>query len=128
MLQKSVNYAVRRCMGMDVFNMKEHRVSDEMMYRAVRWETVEDLICRHTMFWLGHVARMPVWRRPKQVMFGWVAETAARTGTRGALMNSWYNTVIESADVSTMDWFRQAQDRKGWKRTVSQAFPQMRMD
>ena len=63
-VQRVANYAVRRCMGMDILLMQEHHVSDEMLYAMSGWETMEQLISKHTMWWLGHVGRMPIIRRP----------------------------------------------------------------
>ena len=37
-LQRVANYAVRRAFGTDIVNMKEHHVSDAMMYKAAGWE------------------------------------------------------------------------------------------
>ena len=129
MLQRAANYAVRRCMGMDRLNMQQYGISDKMMYQASQWDTMEDLVCRHTMQWLGHVARMPVWRRPKQIVFGWMTDMVTHKGTRGGTtVNTWYHNVVDRAQIEQIDWFRLAQDRKGWKRKVVQAFPTKKMD
>ena len=71
-VQRVASYAVRRCMGMDKLNMRALHISDHMLYQAARWDTVEDLVCKHTLHWLGRVASMSIARRPKQVIFGWI--------------------------------------------------------
>ena len=48
--QKVLNYAVRRCMGMDVYNMQEHHVSDVQVFEAVGWETVEKTVEKASWF------------------------------------------------------------------------------
>eukprot|EP00974_Lingulodinium_polyedra_P035831 3439085-Lingulodinium_polyedra.AAC.1 len=36
--------------------------------------------------------------------------------------------VIEAAGIPGIDWFRRAQDRKGWRRAVYGAFPSLPRD
>ena len=76
-VQRVANYAVRRCMGMDNVNMRRLHISDKMLYQATNWDTKEDVLCRRTLQWLGHVAQMPLCRRPKQIMFEWIIPTQA---------------------------------------------------
>jgi hypothetical protein len=76
-IERVAKYAVRRAMGMDIYAMKDHHVSDAMMYQASGWNTMADTVRRLTLDWVGHIARMPVTRRPKQMPFwlvGWSAE------------------------------------------------------
>ena len=122
-LQRVANYAVRRAMGMDIFSMREHHVSDEQMYQAAGWESVTDHIRRATLVWIGHVARMPTYRRPKQALFGWWADKMSKSHGNQTLQSSWLKDVVRSAGITHLDWFRQAQDRKGWRRTVQKAYP-----
>ena len=51
---------------MDCYNTRELGVSDNDLYRAAGWEQVQDLIHRQVLVWVGHVARMPEDRLPKQ--------------------------------------------------------------
>ena len=90
--QRVLNYAVRRCMGMDVYNMEEHSVTDKQMYSAVEWETVEEIVEKASMWWLGHIARMNVDRRPKQALFGWWAGRESK----GTSQRCTRNTSIKS--------------------------------
>ena len=72
-IERVARYAVRRALGMDIYAMREHHVSDDMLYQAAGWSTMADTIRRLSMEWVGHVARMPTYRLPKQVLFGWWA-------------------------------------------------------
>ena len=72
-LQRVANYAVRRACGMDVYIMQEFHVHDKHMYAAAKWPSIEETVMKLSMQWLGHVARMPTIRVPKQALFGWMA-------------------------------------------------------
>ena len=77
-IERVARYAVRRAMGMDIYAMQEHHISDEMMYQASGWNTTADTMRRLTLEWVGHIARMPVSRLPKQMLFGWWAGHASK--------------------------------------------------
>ena len=124
--QRVANYAVRRCMGMDGVNMEEWKIIDKMLYKALKWDSMEDTLCRHTN-WLGHVARMPIYRRPKQVIFGWIANTTATKGWGSMTISRWYVRVLQNAGVNVLDWYRKAQNRKEWRKTVQTSFPTLRL-
>jgi hypothetical protein len=72
-MQSVANYALRRALGLDTYNMAEHALHDQDLRRAAGWETVTDMVMRQSLVWLGHVARMPIQRHPKVAMFGWVS-------------------------------------------------------
>ena len=123
-LQRVANYAVRRAMGMDVFCMFEHDISDKMMYESAGWESMNDHIRRATLLWVGHVSRMPLYRRPKQAFFGWWACHLPKHGSGGIkLQATWVRQAVRDAGLTAIDWFRVAQDRKAWRKTVHNAFP-----
>ena len=122
-MQKVSNYAVRRAMGMDLFNMKEHSVKDIDLVAAARWETIGTEVRRTTLQWLGHVARMPIHRRPKQMLNGWLVLPQRMRKYWGEPQASWLRDALRRAEMSQIDWFRKAQDRRGWRTAVAKAFP-----
>lgn len=106
-MQRVANYAVRRAFGMDTILMEELGLSDASMVKAAQWRTVEDRISRLSLSWLGHVARMPVWRHPKQVLFGFIE---GRGGSEERNLRAWHTrwlrTRIRKLHTHEMDWFR----------------------
>ena len=122
-VERVARYAVRRAFGMDRLNMQEYHVSDEMLYQASGWNTVTDTIRRLTLQWVGHIARMPLTRRPKQMLFGWWAGRKSKFRFGVILQPIWLRRVIKDAGVPKIDWFRLAQDRKGWRKLVDKAYP-----
>ena len=77
-IERVPRYAVRRALGMDIYAMREHHVLDDMLYQAAGWSTMADTIRRLSMEWVGHIARMPTHRLPKQVLFGWWASRRSK--------------------------------------------------
>ena len=93
-IERVAKYAVRRAMGMDIYAMREHHVSDEMLYQAAGWNTMADTIRRLTLQWVGHVARMPTTRRPKQMLFGWWAGKASKYRYGVILQPMWLRRIV----------------------------------
>ena len=53
------------------------------MARAfVMEKTIKDILRRHRLRWLGHIARMEDHRLPKQMLFGELKKTQPRHGTK----------------------------------------------
>ena len=127
-VQRAANYAVRRAMGMDTWNMHIKGISDGDLVAAARWETMGAEIRRHTLQWLGHVSRMPIERRPKQMMHGWMSLPLRQLKFWGEPQASWLRNTLRRAEVNQYDWFRQTQDRKGWRKTVLKAFPKTELE
>ena len=75
-------------------------------------EMVEEMVILRRMQWLGHVARMPEHRLPKQILFGRLPKARPFHGVK----LRWKDRVMKdmvSLNVGSM-WYRNAQDRKEW--------------
>ena len=84
-------------------------------------ELVSDMIRRRRLEWLGHVARMPDDRIPKQLCFGWLEKSRPPEGPR----LRWKDRVAD--DIKRLripsDWYALAQDRPAWRAAYSVALP-----
>ena len=72
---------------------------------------MEELLRKHRLRWLGHVARMNDQRLPKQMLFGELKKSRPPHGVR----RRWQDLVL--ADVTTTgikDWYTSAQERGEW--------------
>ncbi|XP_061413853.1 uncharacterized protein LOC133346369 [Lethenteron reissneri] len=85
---------------------------------------ISELLRQARLRWLGHVARMPSHRMPKQLLFGRI-EGARRA--RHGLEKRWSDVVQEDVELSGLadDWYQRCQDRPQWRRLVKDATGQL---
>ena len=102
-------------MGVSKAQQWKERITSEELARAFGMEeSMKDILKRHRLWWLGHVARMENHRLSKQMLFGELQKVRPRHGTK----KRWRDLV--AADVESIGlsgtWYEVAQDRKKWKR------------
>ena len=118
---------IRRCLGLDVFNMREFGYSDERLRHMVQWNSFSELMHRQVLNWVGHVARMPADRLPKIALFGWPAGLETRSSGKFTYPR-WAQWVLQKYGISVMDWFRLAQKpTRNWVRIVVDALPRSKL-
>ncbi|XP_078732581.1 mitochondrial tRNA-specific 2-thiouridylase 1 isoform X1 [Lampetra fluviatilis] len=85
---------------------------------------IGELLRQARLRWLGHVARMPSHRMPKQLLFSRI-EGAKRA--RHGLEKRWSDVVQENVELSGLadDWYQRCQDRPQWRRLVKDATGQL---
>ena len=122
-MQQVLSRGIRRCLGLDVVNTREHGYSDAGLRRLVHWDTFEHLLHRNVLRWVGHVARMPISRLPKIALFGWpTSMTQHRTGRYSYPM--WVRWLLQKYGISHLDWFRLAQKpTQNWLRLLDKLLP-----
>ena len=91
--------AVRRCLGLDLLNMREYSYSDESLRQLVHWDSFEHLLHRQVLRWVGHVARMPITRLPKIALFGW-PEHMPKHKTGRYTFPMWIKWLLNKYEVS----------------------------
>ena len=122
-MQQVLARAIRRCLGLDVFNMREHGYSDDSLRRLVQWDTFEVLLHRQVLRWVGHVARMPITRLPKIALFGWPEGMSKHKSGRYSYP-MWVKWILAKYHVSHLDWFRLAQKpTHQWLRILNDVLP-----
>ena len=118
---------VRRCLGLDRFNMRDFGYSDEALRQMVQWNDFSSLLHRSVLLWLGHVARMDCGRLPKMALFGWPAGLENHRSPRYTFP-MWAQWLLQKHGISTMDWFRLAQKpTRNWFKIVDEALPRLRL-
>ena len=75
-------------------------------------ETMAEILMKHRLRWLGHLARMESYRMPKQLLFGEMQKKRPSHGTK----RRWRD--VAAADIKSVDagaeWYDLAQDRNVW--------------
>ena len=81
-------------------------------------EDMAEILRRHRLRWLGHVARMDNNRLPKQLLFGELVRPRPRHGTK----KRWRDVARADLQVREIEekWYEMAQDRKMWSRICKQ--------
>ena len=89
---------------------KEWITSTELADRFGMTENMVDILKKHCLRWLGHLARMDSSRLPKQLLFSELTKTHPRHGPK----RRWRDLAV--MDVRALgiegDWYKIAQDRK----------------
>ena len=118
---------IRRCLGLDRYNMRQFSYSDESLRELVQWDHFSTLVHRNVLRWLGHVARMSCARLPKMALFGWPkGHEEHRSGK--CTFPMWAQWLLTKHGFSQMDWFRLAQKpTRNWVRMVNQVLPRSRL-
>ena len=83
-------------------------------------DTIDTIMMRRRMEWLGHLARISNDHLPKMCLFDWLHKTRAS----GGLRRRWRDVVwkdLKHLGISESDWYGAAQNRVDWRRRWSAA-------
>ena len=91
---------------------KEKITSRELAESFGMTENMTEILRRHRLRWVGHMARMDDSRMPKQLLYGELVKPRPRHGTK----RRWRDLAV--ADIQTIGvartWYEVAQNRKEW--------------
>ena len=77
------NRCLRAIMGITTEKQRTNHISSVQVSQMFGMEeSMEDLILRRRLHWLGHVARMDDSRFPKKLLFGWLPQRRPPHGTK----------------------------------------------
>ena len=114
---------IRRCLGLDVFNVSENNYTDAALRNMVCWDSFSNLVHRQVLKWVEHVARMQTGRAPKMALFGWPSNLETHRSARFTFPQ-WVTWLLQKYGIPEMDWFRLAQKPTGnWLRLLDQVIP-----
>ena len=68
-----------------------------------------DILKKHRLRWLGHLARMESHRMPKQLLFGELLKKRPSHGTK----RRWWDMAaadIKTVDINEVEWYELAQE------------------
>ena len=107
------NRCIRCMLGVSRLQQWKERITSRELAKAFGMtESVTDILRKHRLRWLGHVARMDNDRIPKQLLFGELLRPRPSHGTK----RRWRD--LARGDVQLMGlgetWYEAAQDRNRW--------------
>ena len=109
------NRCLRGILGISTVQQRRERITTiEVRRKIALHDSLEGIIMKHRLRWLGHVARMSESRIPKQLLFGWLPQPRPAHGPR----KRWRDRVQQDLKCFNIDgsrWFELAQDRAAWR-------------
>ena len=107
------NRCIRSMLGVSKLQQWRERItSKELAERFGMTESMAEILRRHRLKWLGHVARMNDNRMPKQLLFGELTRSRPSHGTK----RRWRDLAagdVQAAGLGST-WYEVAQDRRKW--------------
>ena len=93
----------------------QHITNLEIRKRWGDLETAADKVAKRRLEWLGHLARMPSHRMPKQTLFGWLPQPRPRCGPRRRRKDVILSD-LKGIEVDEGEWYGEATtSRAAWR-------------
>lgn len=115
-LETAYNNYLRWILGVDIV---DHRSLEHMRGKcqvaSLRW-----LLAQRRLSWLGHMARMPEERYPRQVLF---SHLRGAKHSKGCPTQPFVSTMckdLQAADIPSTQggWYERVQDRPQWRASI----------
>ena len=94
---------------------EQHITSESVREKWGDPETISSKVIKSRLEWLGHVARMPDYRIPKKILFGWLLKSRPAGGPR----KQWHDHIrkdLKLVGVSESDCYYEAtHSRNAWR-------------
>jgi hypothetical protein len=122
MLQKLESFhhrCVRTLTGTNLWNAREQHVKTVTLLERLGVRSLKYYVHRRTLRWLGHVARMPFDRLPRKMLTAWVHAPRHR-GQKTLYYGSFVLKCLERAGIDEASWFKLAQNRDTWRKTLNE--------
>ena len=112
-LDRFHHQCIRAILGVSRIDQETDHITNSDL--RVRWgssDLLSDILRRQRMQWLGHGARMPDYRLPKQLLFGWLPQTRPAHGPR----LRWKDRIrSELTLLHVPEWYKSALERQEWR-------------
>lgn len=115
---------LRAVLGISRWDQQLQHISNaDLRHRWGDCGLISDVLRKRRLQWLGHVARMPEYRLPKRLLFGWLPKTRPSHGPR----LRWKDRVqADLQKLGVTNWYNLAHDRHEW-RSVCRRLPQVQL-
>ena len=107
---------------------QERLTTKEIAERVGLPADISDMLRRHLLRWVGHIARLDDGRLPKQVLFGELPATRPRHGPKKRFRDVIIADLRE-AEIPEAHWYEAAQNRADWRQlTLHRRQPPVKVD
>ncbi len=123
-LETAYNSCLRRILGVSITDSHSlQHLWDRCQVPPLKW-----LLAQRRLSWLGHLARIPEERYPRQALF---SRLRGATQPRGRPAQTFVSTVCGDLQAIGMlstqgDWYERAQDRPQWRANIRK-LPKLRV-
>lgn len=80
--------------------------------------SIEAMLAKHQLRWIGHVIRMPDHRIPKQMLYSELSEGKRHHGGQRKRYKDCIKATLKKCGISTEDWETHSLDRLTWRNTI----------
>jgi hypothetical protein len=117
--------SIRKILGISMLNVEALKITNIMVRREFNnITTMENMIKKRQLIWIGKLARLPESRLPRQLLAAWVQNPRKRGKPQLTLRNTMakaIETIIPSAgmEATLLEWLPWAEDNKAWDSLVT---------
>ena len=97
------------------------RITNLEVFDRSNSTSIETLLIKAQLRWVGHVIRMEDFRMPKRLLYGELASGSRNRGRPKKRFKDWIKTGLPLAGILPQELEAQAADRDSWRRAVHQA-------
>ena len=104
------------------------RVPHVTILQTAKSSSIESLIVKRQLRWVGHVIRMPENRLPKQLLFEELSEGHRSVGGQKKRFKDHLNALLKKCNIPSAELEERASDRIGWRSSYRQDAQQFEAD
>ncbi|XP_072041391.1 uncharacterized protein [Amphiura filiformis] len=99
----------------------QDRVPNGEVLQRAKMESVEAILVKSQLRWVGHVVRMPDERLPKAVMYADLTEGKRKRDGQKLRYRDVVKRHLKTADMDVDTWETKVSDRVSWKKKIHDA-------
>lgn len=102
-----------------IMNVKwEDRITNNTILSRAKSNSIESIILKHRLRWVGHLARMDDNRLPRQILYSELEEGKRPKGAPKRRYKDQLKTSLKQVDIDIMSWENDAKDRSNWRTLI----------
>eukprot|EP00978_Attheya_sp_CCMP212_P033890 scaffold139107_cov45-Attheya_sp.AAC.2 len=120
--------SIRAILGINIYQVQEYRITNESILETINLPSMENLVTKRQLRWLGKIARMDEKRLPLKTLSCWIKTPHPRQRPHTTNRNSLVRALklidpSVSEDGNLSGWFQTAKDCSEWNDKISTLEP-----